>query len=900
MNAHLDPRTPPSIWRFAKAQFDEASLVLTVDGQPVSLERKPLEVLKLLLSQAGEVVTKDELLAAVWPGVVVVDDVVSVAVAKLRKGLRDTESNIIATVRGYGYRFVAEISRSAQRAIAESHEPAPLAAGQGAPGREKWRLQECLGKGGFGEVWLARHEKTNDSRVFKYAADGAGLSALKKEVTLHRLLKQTYGDRPEFVRLHEWQFDEAPFFIEYDYGGVSLQDWAKQRLSAGDWPLTQRLELARQLAGIVALAHAAGVLHRDLKPANVLIAVDEGRLLVRLTDFGIGHLIQPDALEARQITQLGFTQAIDAAAGSPLYTAPEVLAGLPSTAQADVYALGVILYQLIVGDLGKPLVAGWEADIADPLLRQDIADAANGHPDRRLGSAAELEKRLATLDDRRAQWQARLADEQATTSARAVLAKQRARRPWLIATAATLLMALSVSSVLLWRERAARTLADDNIAIATAINEFVKNDLIAAANPRRGGNPNVLLKDAMTKAASAINTRFAGQPELELAIRREVGAMFSGLGSYAPAAEQFKLGLALAERMGASAQQAALWKIDLAETQLWINDREGATASATTAYETLKSSLGIAHPDTLKAQRVLARIPYVQGDSAAAEPLFAALLPHLNAPGVSPIFSRQIRTTWASIQLNLERYAAAEPLLKALTVETVPPSEDPSLGPKLQYLLGVSLNGQRKYDESAQALQKARTATAALLGEMHNDTLGVDAEIARLATHRQDWATAEAGYSALAEKYRNTLGADHSLALSAELNKIVVIRSRGRNDEALKLLEDLHTRTLKLRGEAHPYSLMQEWELAYLDALMGRPQRGEARLAGLESRGQKAFPGDNQWYPRMSFLKAKLLAVQGKREQAVAALGNAAKGLAAIVDPNDPVVKDAQAIERLL
>src|SRR5260370_26806113 len=84
-----------------------------------------------------------------------------------------------------------------------------------------------------------------------------------------------------------------------------------------------------------------------------------------------------------------------------MYLPPEVLAGQSPTTGADGYALGVLLYQLTIGDFRKPLAPGWEADIRDPLLREDIADAACGDATKRLSSAADLVERLFTLVQRR-------------------------------------------------------------------------------------------------------------------------------------------------------------------------------------------------------------------------------------------------------------------------------------------------------------------------------------------------------------------------------------------------------------------------------------------------------------------------------------------------------------------
>ncbi len=82
------------------------------------------------------------------------------------------------------------------------------AVGQRVPRREHWVLVEKLGEGGFGEVWLARHSKTSDRLVFKFGFSAERLRGLRREVALFRLLKETLGDRPDIVRVRDWNFDE--------------------------------------------------------------------------------------------------------------------------------------------------------------------------------------------------------------------------------------------------------------------------------------------------------------------------------------------------------------------------------------------------------------------------------------------------------------------------------------------------------------------------------------------------------------------------------------------------------------------------------------------------------------------------------------------------------------------
>src|SRR5678815_1426965 len=211
--------------------------------------------------------------------------------------------------------------------------------------------------------------------------------------------------------------------------------------------LQTRLRMVANIAQTVAAAHAAGVLHKDLKPSNILVtSTADGTWCIKLADFGSASLVEPSRLKALGITSLGLTQpgvaSSSSITGTLAYLAPEVLSGNPPTALADVYALGVILYQTVIGDFSKPLSLGWEDKVEDPLLREDIAAAACGDPARRLKTAAELAERLRSLEERRAERnrleQAR-EREQLDQRRRA---DARARRPWIaLATIAALVLA---------------------------------------------------------------------------------------------------------------------------------------------------------------------------------------------------------------------------------------------------------------------------------------------------------------------------------------------------------------------------------------------------------------------------------------------------------------------------
>ena len=425
------------VWRFGEWEFDERRHQLRVRGAAVEVEAKPLEVLRQLLIHAGEIVTKEELLETVWPRVMVVDGSLATAVSKLRKVLGG-DDRVIVTIPRIGYRLgcPAELRQPVASPIAALD----LQPGDMVPGREHWRLVRRLDPSAAGGVWLAENPKTCAVRVFKFAVDAVQLRSLRREVTLGRLLRAELGDRPEFVRILEWNFNAPPYFIESEYAGPNLGDWAEAQGGIAAVPLEMRLQLLIETAQAVAEAHSLGVLHKDIKPGNILVADDEDRPVARVADFGSGALLDLTRLGALGITNAGFTQngnESGALTGTVLYIAPEVLAGQSPSPASDVYALGVLLYQLVVGEFRKPLSPGWEAEIEDPLLRSDIAEAACGDPARRLPGAAELVKRLSTLEARRAE------REEADRGRKRVEAQARSREaararwPWILLAGVT-------------------------------------------------------------------------------------------------------------------------------------------------------------------------------------------------------------------------------------------------------------------------------------------------------------------------------------------------------------------------------------------------------------------------------------------------------------------------------
>ena len=201
-----------------------------------------------------------------------------------------------------------------------------FAAGQVFAGR--YRMIARLGRGGMGEVWRADDLvlATPVALTFIRAASSATGADILNEVRLARRITH-----PGVCRVFDVGEADGELFFSMEL--VRGEDLASLIRRVGRLPSEKVIDIARQLCAGLAAAHAEGVLHRDLKPANVLVD-DAGQ--VRITDFGIAA---PNVESVPQII-----------VGTPDYMAPEqLLAGAPLTPRTDLYALGLLLYELMVG-----------------------------------------------------------------------------------------------------------------------------------------------------------------------------------------------------------------------------------------------------------------------------------------------------------------------------------------------------------------------------------------------------------------------------------------------------------------------------------------------------------------------------------------------------------------------
>jgi serine/threonine-protein kinase len=242
----------------------------------------------------------------------------------------------------------------------------------------RYLIERLLGNGGMGDVYLAEHVTIRKKVAIKVLHPE--MSRMKEVVARfeREALAAAHIEHPNVAAASDFgKLDDGSFFLVLEYvEGRSL----RQTIAGGPLELARAIHVARQIAGALARAHALGIVHRDLKPENVMLVTRDGDPnFVKVLDFGIakvpvGEILGETLGTGQALTQLGMVY------GTPEYMAPEQALGQAVDARADLYALGVILFEMIAGtrpfdDESKVAILGMHVTAPVPSLKERAPDA---------------------------------------------------------------------------------------------------------------------------------------------------------------------------------------------------------------------------------------------------------------------------------------------------------------------------------------------------------------------------------------------------------------------------------------------------------------------------------------------------------------------------------------------
>ncbi|HTS35820.1 MAG TPA: tetratricopeptide repeat protein [Candidatus Solibacter sp.] len=694
-----------------------------------------------------------------------------------------------------------------------------------------YRLIEMVGVGGMGEVWRAEQTEPFHRVV--------ALKLIKQGMDTRTVVARFDSERqalalmehPNIAKVFDAGITSTgrPYFVMEYVPGRPITDYCDHRQRS----IKQRLELFMKVCEGVQHAHQKGIIHRDLKPSNVIVEELDGKAEPKIIDFGLAK-----AMGARLTDMTLFTE-VGGVVGTPDYMSPEQADRNEQNidTRTDVYSLGAILYELLVGALPFASEEFRGAGLENMLRK--IRQEEPLSPSHRARSLGDSSHELATKRREAPESLARHLSGELDWITMKALEKDRARRysspsdlaadiqrhlhdlPVLagppsaayragkflyrhrfgaaVACAALLLLIAFAVTMTFQAHRIAkeRDRANREAAASKRVSEFMTS-MFKLSDPRENRGNTVTAREILDRASQGIRTGLANDPEVQSRMMQVMGGVYDNLGLYPQAqsllADAVKIRRAV---LGPESPDT----LSSMESLARVLREEGQYADAEKLQrETLagrQKILGAEDPDTAIAMSQLAMILYDEGRSAEAEKIAQQGL-DIHRRLVGP---EDQNTLWAMVILASVYY-------------------DENRLPEAEKLYGEALQIRRR-----------------LLGSDHPDTLALmDGYATTLAQeHRND--EAEKMLRETLDIRTRVLGPDHRDTLMSMNNLANMLFIEGRYPEADKLERDTLQIQQRVLGPNNPDTAMSMYNLGGIALHKGKPDEAITMLRSAVDHG---------------------------------------------------------------
>jgi serine/threonine-protein kinase len=742
-----------------------------------------------------------------------------------------------------------------------------------------YRVVRRLGAGGMGEVWLAeRGDGEFEQRVAVKQVAWPTPGLLQRFRRERQILARL--EHPSIARLIDGGVgtDGTPYLVMEYVEGLSITDHAREHaLDAA-----ARLRLFLRVCEAVQFAHRNLVVHRDLKPSNILVDADGAP---KLLDFGIAKVLTdtdgqaPTQTAARLLT--------------PDYAAPEQFLGAPVTTAADVYALGLVLHELLTGERVARDARGSVGEPTPPSLV--VGDAATrralrGDADRIIltALAPEPERRYASVE-------ALAADIRSHLDGRPIAARSGtgyrfakfARRHRYALGVASLAFAFCIGATLVSLHQA--SLAREQADRAEAARGFLAGVFEQAAPDENEGRP--FTAQQLLEKGEARLADEAANPSIAADMTGLIGSLYWNIGNYERATALLEHAVALGENHGVAADVRARNLVRLA----WSEAERSLYEPANTHVErALAIAAGAGSARVLsEARRLQVQVLTGRGEAARAESVARELL----AADIARLGdgTREVAQDWALLAHALDELSryddsiAAERAAIAIDRKRIG-GRSTTVAADLNDL-GFALSHKGDYVGAEQALREALDIKIERYGNDHRETLAARANLFMAQEKQGRYEEGLRGRLALLEDQRRVLGARHADEIARAQNMIGLDRIMlGRFAEAQAAFREAISTWAGIDGATEEERVGPLGNLAIALQYAGDYAQAEETLRETLAIDRRSYPPDSEWLNQDRGYLGNLLRLRHRNAEALDELRAA---IAAIRDAGrgaDPVV----------
>ena len=703
--------------------------------------------------------------------------------------------------------------------------------GTGLPERiGRYRLLRQLGEGGMGTVYLAEQREPVRRRV--------ALKVIKDGIDSRTVLARFASEQQALAILSHQGIarvfdagvtDEGrPYFAMEYVAGLPITDHCDAR----NLGLEQRLELFLQVCEAIQHAHHKGIIHRDIKPSNVLVGTVDDAPVVKVIDFGVAKAIDHQMSRDTLYTQAGLLL------GTPEYMSPEQagLGGAVVDMRSDIYSLGVLLYELLVGVLpfdaqvlrtASPLELLrilHEKEPPRPTTRiSRLGEAAAGIARQRRLVPRELQRRLrgelewitmraldkdpsqryGSASELAADIRRHLADEPVLAGPPSTVYRLRklARRHRFATAAATVLavgLVVGVAGLGIGVTRARRAEGLARLAAADAGREAATSqhvieflvELFEVPDPGEARGSAVTAREILAAGAGRIREDLANEPEAQARLMGTIGRVYGNLGLYASAESLLTQALSTRQRtFGEASDEVAETSNHLAQVLESRGEYDRAEELFRRSLAIRESLHGRRHEDVATVLNNLAALQRTRGELDDAEALYREALDIDRALGLdNAAGTAGTLSNLALLMQDKGDLEQAELLQReALALQRASLGADhPNLAVSLNNL-GMLLYTRQDLDEAVSHFAEALALNRRVLGERHAETANVMGNLATAYKAKGDLAEAESLMREALQIRRDALGPDHAQVglATAQLGGVLVARERHGEAAAL-------------------------------------------------------------------------------------------------------------------